>query len=588
MSRAPGGRLKILDIERKLGVWFPLGLSRHKDRLKIPLLKDFNEDIKRLTTSYGGKNQAEIRDSETLRIDAENLFQKYGPELWSDDTQDRLRWLADASQTSLNGAYPRDLYYSKQEDRAELWESFYLLIVAKCIRYYENHGRGWHYEPEPLDSQAEETVDRDALNGAVDHVLGSGRAASEHEEVDSSLNQRSPEAQKRHSNFTPVNSINYYIEDGEPPEQLPAEDSSTGVPHRSRKRSSIPGTEANFPATKRPRTEAPLTTVSSAEQTASHSFANLPADSRMPPPAPAPTERYGAQGPSPITGINPIASEVLGPYMDSPVVSQLIGPNGPKLARPDWERIRSVFENVPASRVDAQTLVTELSKSTTNPSAESPLDRQPNGVKPEPQHSPGMNPTGHSTLPSFASVAQPSPENRPSEAPRPNITPLGSSSGLPNVTSWRAAGPATQPPQPPTNAASRVGTPAQHHRHSLDPQYLDMTPPTGDYSDALERAELEIDWWADNEPSGWLQLEAGDDVGSFFRKIDEEMPPRLKDRAVRAVRVEHLNPPPHSGKAFNGRIRRGAEAGFKALVRRLRQLRDASTPELTVTVEWEG
>lgn len=469
-----------------------------------------------------------------------------------------------------------------------LWESFYLLIVAKCIRYYENHGRGWHYEPEPLDGQAEETVDRDALNGAVDHVLGSGRAASEHEEADSSLNQRSPEAQKRHSNFTPVNSINYYIEDGEPPEQLPAEDSSSGVPHRSRKRSSVPGTEANSPATKRPRTEAPLTTVSSAEQTASHSFASLPADSRMPPPAPAPTERYGAQGPSPITGINPIASEVLGPYMDSPVVSQLIGPNGPKLARPDWERIRSVFENVPASRVDAQTLVTELSKSTTNPSAESPLDRQPNGVKPEPQHSPGMNPTGHSTLPTFASVAQSSPENRPSEAPRPNITPLGSSSGLPNGTSWRAAGPATQPPQPPTNAASRVGTPAQHHRHSLDPQYLDMTPPTGDYSDALERAELEIDWWADNEPSGWLQLEAGDDVGSFFRKIDEEMPPRLKDRAVRAVRVEHLNPPPHSGKAFNGRIRRGAEAGFKALVRRLRQLRDASTPELTVTVEWEG
>ena len=44
-----------------------------------------------------------------------------------------------------------------------LWESFYLLIVAKCIRYYENHGRGWHYEPEPLDGQAEETVDRDAL-----------------------------------------------------------------------------------------------------------------------------------------------------------------------------------------------------------------------------------------------------------------------------------------------------------------------------------------------------------------------------------------------------------------------------------------
>ena len=119
MSRAPGGRIKILDIERKLGVWFPLGLSRHKGRLEIPLLKDLNEGITRLTTSYGGKNQAEIRDSETLRMDAENLFQKYGPKLWSDNTQDRSRWLADASQNNLNGAYPRDLYYSKQEDKAE-------------------------------------------------------------------------------------------------------------------------------------------------------------------------------------------------------------------------------------------------------------------------------------------------------------------------------------------------------------------------------------------------------------------------------------------------------------------------------------
>ena len=118
MSRAPGGRRKILIIERKLGFWFPLGISRHKDRLNIPLLKDLNEDIKRLTTSYGVKTQVEIRDFELLRIDAQNLFQKYSPEFWSDDIQHCLRWLADASKNDLNGLYPRDLYYSKQADRA--------------------------------------------------------------------------------------------------------------------------------------------------------------------------------------------------------------------------------------------------------------------------------------------------------------------------------------------------------------------------------------------------------------------------------------------------------------------------------------
>ncbi|KAI7457536.1 hypothetical protein KC357_g9316 [Hortaea werneckii] len=237
MSRAPGRRLKILAIERKLGFCFPLGLSRHTDRQRIPLLENLKEDIKRLTTSYGVKTQAKIRNSESLRIDAENLFQKYGPELWSDDIQDRLKWLADASKTNLNGVYPRDLYYSKQADRAELRGSFYLLMVAKCIQYYKNHKRDWHYKSEPWDGQAEKTVDRDVLNGAIDRVIGSGRAAPGHEEGDSSLNQTSPDVQKRHSNPTPINTINYYTGHGEPPEQPAADVLPSSVPDHLRKRS---------------------------------------------------------------------------------------------------------------------------------------------------------------------------------------------------------------------------------------------------------------------------------------------------------------------------------------------------------------
>ncbi|KAI7291574.1 hypothetical protein KC343_g103 [Hortaea werneckii] len=506
--------------------------------------------------------------------DAQNLFQKYGPEFWSDDTQHRLRWLADASKTNLNGSYPRDLYYSKQADRAVLWESFYLLMVAKCIRYYENHRSDWHYKTEPLDDQAEKTVDRAVLNGAVDRVLGSGRVASGHEEGDSSLNQRSPNAQKRHSNSTPVNTINYYTEDGEPPEQPPADVLlPSSAPHRLRKRSSVPGTGKESPTNEGRRTEASVNSMPNAEQAGSHSCSSLPSDSRMPPPTPVRTERYDAQGSSPASGIDTIASQVLGPYMESPVVSLLIGPEKPNFDRRDWEKIRSVLENVPATRDDAQALVTELLKNTAKPSVEPQLNRH----KLEPQNSHRLNPAGHSTLPSLTPVVQPSTGNRP------NITLLGSSSGLRNRTPWPAAGPATQPPL--IDNAPRA--PAQH-RYSLDRRYLDMNPPTDDYSDALKRAELEIGWWADNEPSGWLQLEVGDDVESLFRKIDEEMPPRLNDRAIRAVRVEYLNPPPNSRASFNGRIRSRAEPGFKALVRRLKLLRDQSTPELTVTVEWGG
>ncbi|KAI6863459.1 hypothetical protein KC338_g5888 [Hortaea werneckii] len=566
MSRAPGRRLKILAIERKLGFCFPLGLSRHTDRQRIPLLENLKEDIKRLTTSYGVKTQAKIRNSESLRIDAENLFQKYGPELWSDDIQDRLKWLVDASKTNLNGVYPRDLYYSKQADRAELRGSFYLLMVAKCIQYYKNHKRDWHYKSEPWDGQAEKTVDRDVLNGAVDRVLGSGRAAPGHEEGDSSLNQTSPDVQKRHSNPTPINTINYYTEHGEPPEQ-PAADVPSSVPDHLRKRSSTPNSAGKSPVNKRPRTEASVNSMPNAEQVGSHSCGSLPSDSRMPPPTSVRTERYAAQGPSPASSI-----------MDSPVVAPRIRPNGPNYRR-DLEGIRNVFENVTATVADVQALATELSKSTAKPSVIPSLDRHSNGISPGPKKPPGMDPTVHSTPFSFAPVAQPSTENRP------DVRPLDSSRGLPNRTPWRAADPATQTPR--RNTASRLEALAQH-RHSLDRQYLDMNPPTGDFSDALQRAELEIDWWADNEPSGWLQLENGDDVESFFRKIDEEMPPRLSDRAIRAVRVEYLNPPPNSRASFNGRIRSGAEPGFKALLRRLKLLKDQSTPELAVTVEWGG
>ena len=460
-----------------------------------------------------------------------------------------------------------------------LWESFYLLIVAKCIRYYENHGRGWHYKTEPLDDRAEMTVDRGVLNGAVDRVPGSGGVPSGHEEGDSSLNQRSPNAQKRHSNSRPSNTSNCYTEDGEPPEQPPADYLPSSGPHRLRKHSSVAGTGKKSPANKRPKTEASVNSMPNAEQAGSHSCSSLPSESRMPPPTPVRTESYGAQGSSPGSGNNTIASQVLGPYMESPVVRLLIGTQKLNFDRREWETIRNVFENVPATRDDVQALTTELSKNTAKPSVKPPLGRHSTGINPGPQNSPGMNPTVHSTLPSFASVAQTSTRNRP------DITPLVSSRALPDRTPLRAAGPAT--PSPRINTASRLDALAQHG-HSLDRQHLDMNPPTGGYSDLLKDAEVEIDWLADNEPSGWLQLESRDDVESFFRKIDEEMPPRLNDRAIRAVRVKYLNPPPNSRASFDGRIRRGAEPGFKALVRRLELLRDRSTPELTVTVEWGG
>ena len=119
MVRTPGGRLKILDIERSLGVWWPLGFSRHKDRLKIPIVKRLEDGVKKITPVFGAKNQTEIRASDELRVEAERLFADVGPELWPDAEHDRSEWLVDATQNDLAGQYPSNLYYANDADRAK-------------------------------------------------------------------------------------------------------------------------------------------------------------------------------------------------------------------------------------------------------------------------------------------------------------------------------------------------------------------------------------------------------------------------------------------------------------------------------------
>lgn len=490
---------------------------------------------------------------------------------------------------------------------SSLWEAFYLLVVAKCIRYYENHGRGWHYEADPVEGQVDETIDVEAINGVAEHPP-EPENESDYEEGNTSLqppNEGSEKslgaAQKRHSQFTPVNNINYYIQDDEPNEPAPEESRPQPTPestvtHRSRKRGSLPTTGS--PRSKRAKTsqppEPPASTVP--ESIAPRRVNGMQPNGSLSAPAPGDPLTmphpggYPAGAFPPISSTNPVISEVLGPFMDSPVVSQLIGPNGLALALPDWERLRSVFENVPATRTDAQALVAELSKKANGAIGKSPLNTHTNGIELGIQATPTPYHNAPPALPGFASVTRRSPEPNFGETPRSGNGPSSTTpTGMPNSTSWRAAS-YSAVPQPPQSDQPQSLTPAPGPPPAEHGRSHEMTPTGGDttYSDALERAELEIDWCVNDEAQGFIQLEAGDDVHRFFRKIDDEMPPRLRDRAVSAVRVKHLNPPPNTGRAFNGRIRRGAEPGFRALVRRLRQLRDGSTPEIMVTVEWEG
>lgn len=126
MSGPNNGKLNILELEKSLGIWWPRGLSRQKDARKIPVIGKLLHEIDRVTQTYGGLAQREIRRSTDLRQAASETFMNLGGELWPDGEQDRSAWLvSDAAKDDLGGLYPKNLYFSDPNDReksvASLW-----------------------------------------------------------------------------------------------------------------------------------------------------------------------------------------------------------------------------------------------------------------------------------------------------------------------------------------------------------------------------------------------------------------------------------------------------------------------------------
>ncbi|KAK5128325.1 hypothetical protein LTR85_002992 [Meristemomyces frigidus] len=671
MARSSGGRLKILDIERSLGVWWPLGFSRHKDRLKIPIVKRLEDGVKKITPVFGAKNQTEIRASEELRVEAERLFKDVGPELWPDAEHDRSAWLTDAAQNDLNGHYPRDLYYSNDEDQARLWDLFYLLIIAKTIRYYENHGRGWSYEPDPVEAKAEH-VEQDGADGLHDHFSDdaedsdyeTGTTNGDTGRLDAGGRRRS-----RHSpsGFTPVNgtSLRPSLNPDEDRSKVHEQPQATSVgafrpslpaapgehdhslkapsPRSSKKRKGTEDAElqANKRAKQQPTARASsgssvpthITLLNPTKRAAQNSEPGTPADAGPSAPRTAEADSSGTTDLPPryrdnmiaaglssgagftneptsrqsmtMTPARPrsLAEEILGVFADSPVARQVLSQNGDRLNATELERMRHIFEGVPVTRVDAQALMAEMSRiSTAN---NQPFEHQSEHLRTDlaDRHLKADDKEGFAERRNGDQAAAMSNEGQRHRAsngqmgpPQYIPAPFNGASGLPrhdtDVGAMRA--PAYNYPgngAPPL--ASAMGnqnapsfTPAQGASTTVEPK-LEGVPHRLNAYDIFERTEVEIDWWADGQVQGFMQLDAGDDVDTFFRKLDDEMPPTLQGRDVRAVRIEHLNPVPDTGRPFNARIRRGGVAGFKALVRRLEQQAFGSVPELMVTVEWE-
>ncbi|KAK0281851.1 hypothetical protein LTR35_002962 [Friedmanniomyces endolithicus] len=137
------GRPSVAACEKRMGVWWPRGLSRRRGAYKIAVITDLNAKLRVLIKKHC--KHATFTDLPFTAVEAaaDEVFVFIGPRMWpapADDPEgDRFQWLADASKDTLENLYPRDLYYERDEDKSQLQRYFKDLAVARCLVYIKNH-----------------------------------------------------------------------------------------------------------------------------------------------------------------------------------------------------------------------------------------------------------------------------------------------------------------------------------------------------------------------------------------------------------------------------------------------------------------
>jgi len=117
------GKLKVLECERKMGVWWPRGLRRRGGRNAFQVIRDLNAGLPKVIEKYC-KNEpnAGLLPLAELEASANEVFDSIGPRMWptpaADVEGERFQWLANAQENDLENFYPRDLYYARDEDRS--------------------------------------------------------------------------------------------------------------------------------------------------------------------------------------------------------------------------------------------------------------------------------------------------------------------------------------------------------------------------------------------------------------------------------------------------------------------------------------
>ncbi|KAK5732299.1 hypothetical protein LTR17_010613 [Elasticomyces elasticus] len=117
------GRPSISIVERTLGLRRARGAGSEKRRLQFKVMRDLDAALVQAVEQYAVLPCDEILTSNNIKAAAYSIFETIGPHVWpdnlSDPTNDRFVWLAKASYDDLEGYYPRNLFYSRVEDRTQ-------------------------------------------------------------------------------------------------------------------------------------------------------------------------------------------------------------------------------------------------------------------------------------------------------------------------------------------------------------------------------------------------------------------------------------------------------------------------------------
>ncbi|KAK5135229.1 hypothetical protein LTR08_005479 [Meristemomyces frigidus] len=130
-------------IEKSLGFCWPRGINRAHGRMEYPVMVRLVRALRLVVKRYACfMTPQEMEGDEEIKASADKIFEDHGHLLWPDLEQGRPAWLADAESDDLGGRYPRNLYYSNEEDRDVMRAAFHELVQRQCIHYYGNHRQG--------------------------------------------------------------------------------------------------------------------------------------------------------------------------------------------------------------------------------------------------------------------------------------------------------------------------------------------------------------------------------------------------------------------------------------------------------------